>query len=82
MSEVEFWWAHARARFMLTSDGKREQWDVSGPHFAGWEMYHLKGSPARPKSHFRVAMQRLVRADHSAVGRRRQNLDAARDTAG
>jgi photosystem II stability/assembly factor-like uncharacterized protein len=32
----------------LTADGKRENWEVSGPHFAGWEMYHLKGSPADP----------------------------------
>ena len=37
-----------KGAFILTSDGKREQWDVSGPHFAGWEIYHLKGSPADP----------------------------------
>ena len=37
-----------KGAFILTSDGKRERWDVSGPHFAGWEMYHLKGSPADP----------------------------------
>ena len=29
----------------MTADGKREQWQVSEPLFAGWEMYHLKGSP-------------------------------------
>jgi len=34
-----------KGAFILTSDGKREKWDVSGPHFAGWEIYHLKGSP-------------------------------------
>src|SRR5881398_5496 len=34
-----------KGAFILTSDGKRENWDISGPHFAGWEMYHLKGSP-------------------------------------
>src|ERR1700693_6217262 len=34
--------------FILTSDGKREKWEVSGPHFAGWEMYHIKGSLADP----------------------------------
>src|SRR5579862_4175773 len=28
-----------------TSDGKREKWQVSGPHFGGWEIYHFKGSP-------------------------------------
>jgi photosystem II stability/assembly factor-like uncharacterized protein len=37
-----------KGAFILTSDGKRENWEVSGPHFAGWEMYHLKGSPADP----------------------------------
>ncbi len=37
-----------KGAFVLTADGKRDQWDVSGPHFAGWEMYHLKGSPADP----------------------------------
>jgi photosystem II stability/assembly factor-like uncharacterized protein len=37
-----------KGAFILTSDGKRETWDVSGPHFAGWEIYHLKGSPADP----------------------------------
>jgi len=37
-----------KGAFVLTSDGKRENWQVDGPHFAGWEMYHLKGSPADP----------------------------------
>ena len=37
-----------KGAFVLTSDGKREKWDISGPHFAGWEIYHFKGSPADP----------------------------------
>src|SRR4026208_229726 len=37
-----------KGAFILTSDGKREKWEVSGPHFAGWEIYHLKGSPVDP----------------------------------
>jgi photosystem II stability/assembly factor-like uncharacterized protein len=32
----------------LTSDGKRQRWEVNGPYFGGWEIYHLKGSPADP----------------------------------
>ena len=32
-----------KGAFILTSDGKRAQWDVDGPHFGGWETYHLKG---------------------------------------
>jgi hypothetical protein len=35
-----------KCAFVLTSDGTRKQWEVSGPHFAGWEVYHVKGSPA------------------------------------
>jgi photosystem II stability/assembly factor-like uncharacterized protein len=37
-----------KGAFVLTSDGKRQKWDVSGPHFAGWEIYHVKGSPVDP----------------------------------
>jgi hypothetical protein len=37
-----------KGAFVLTSDGRRDKWEVSGPHFAGWEMYHVKGSPADP----------------------------------
>ena len=37
-----------KGAFVLTADGKRDRWGVSGPHFAGWEIYHLKGSPADP----------------------------------
>ncbi|HEY9488989.1 MAG TPA: hypothetical protein VIQ51_11685 [Chryseosolibacter sp.] len=37
-----------KGAFVLTSDGKRQKWDVSGPHFGGWEIYHMKGSPADP----------------------------------
>src|SRR3981081_1733069 len=37
-----------KGAFVLTSDAKREQWDVRGPHLAGWEIYHIKGSPADP----------------------------------
>ncbi len=38
-----------KGAFILTSDDKRQNWDVSGPHFAGWEVYHMKGSAADPK---------------------------------
>jgi photosystem II stability/assembly factor-like uncharacterized protein len=37
-----------KGAFILTSDAKREKWTVDGPHFAGWEIYHLKGSPVDP----------------------------------
>jgi photosystem II stability/assembly factor-like uncharacterized protein len=37
-----------KGAFILTADGKRKEWEVSGPHFGGWEIYHVKGSPADP----------------------------------
>ena len=48
MSQVRVLVGTRKGAFILTSDGKREKWEVSGPHFAGWEMYHLKGSPVDP----------------------------------
>ncbi len=48
MSGVRVLVGTRKGAFILTSDGKRDRWDISGPHFAGWEIYHLKGSPADP----------------------------------
>ncbi|MFL6519491.1 MAG: WD40/YVTN/BNR-like repeat-containing protein [Chthoniobacterales bacterium] len=48
MSGVRVLVGTRKGAFVLTSDGKRENWQVDGPHFAGWEMYHLKGSAADP----------------------------------
>jgi photosystem II stability/assembly factor-like uncharacterized protein len=48
MSGVRVLVGTKKGAFVLTSDGKRAKWDVSGPHFAGWEIYHVKGSPVDP----------------------------------
>jgi len=48
MSQVRVSVGTRKGAFILTSDAKREHWDVSGPHFAGWEIYHVKGSPVEP----------------------------------
>jgi len=48
MSSVRVLVGTHKGAFVLTSDGKRAKWDVSGPFFAGWEVYHVKGSPADP----------------------------------
>ena len=48
MSGVRVLVGTRKGAFILTSDGKRQKWDVSGPHFGGWEMYHLKGSAVAP----------------------------------
>ncbi len=48
MSAVRVLVGTKKGAFILTSDGKRKKWNVSGPHFGGWEIYHLKGSPVDP----------------------------------
>jgi photosystem II stability/assembly factor-like uncharacterized protein len=48
MSRVRVLVGTRKGAFVLESDGKRDRWDVCGPYFAGWEIYHLKGSPADP----------------------------------
>jgi photosystem II stability/assembly factor-like uncharacterized protein len=48
MSQVRLLVGTRKGAFILTSDGVRRDWSISGPHFAGWEIYHLKGSPADP----------------------------------
>ena len=49
MSKIRVLVGTKKGAFILTSDGQRRNWEVSGPHFAGWEIYHLKGSSADPK---------------------------------
>src|SRR3954463_12988341 len=48
MSKVRVLVGTRKGAFILNSDGKRQKWDVSGPLFGGWEIYHLKGSPVDP----------------------------------
>jgi photosystem II stability/assembly factor-like uncharacterized protein len=48
MSKVRVLVGTRKGAFILTADAKRERWDVAGPLFGGWEMYHLKASPADP----------------------------------
>jgi hypothetical protein len=49
MSGVRVLVGTRKGAFVLTSDEAREEWTVDGPHFAGWEVYHLKGSPMNPQ---------------------------------
>jgi photosystem II stability/assembly factor-like uncharacterized protein len=48
MSKIRVLVGTKKGAFVLTADGRRQNWEVSGPHFAGWELYHLKGSPVDP----------------------------------
>jgi hypothetical protein len=48
MSSVRVLVGTKKGAFVLSADGTRKDWKVSGPFFAGWEIYHMKGSPADP----------------------------------
>jgi len=48
MSAVRVLVGTRKGAFILAADGKRQRWDVRGPFFAGWEIYHVKGSSADP----------------------------------
>jgi photosystem II stability/assembly factor-like uncharacterized protein len=48
MTDVRVLVGTRKGAFVLTSDGNRREWDITGPLFAGWEIYHLKGSPVDP----------------------------------
>ncbi len=48
MSGVRVLVGTRKGAFILTSDERRKRWKINGPHFAGWEIYHVKGSPVDP----------------------------------
>src|SRR4051794_38715376 len=48
MSSVRVLVGTKKGAFVLSSDESRKSWKVDGPHFAGWEIYHLKGCPSEP----------------------------------
>lgn len=48
MSSVRVLVGTKKGAFVINGDGKRQKWEVSGPLFGGWEIYHLKGSPVDP----------------------------------
>ena len=48
MSGVRVLVGTRKGAFILTADGNRRDWEVSGPHFGGWEIYHVAGAPSHP----------------------------------
>jgi photosystem II stability/assembly factor-like uncharacterized protein len=48
MSGVRLLVGTKKGAFVLTADNQRDRWTVDGPHFGGWEIYHMKGSPLDP----------------------------------
>jgi hypothetical protein len=62
-----------KGAFVLSSDGARREWRVDGPHFAGWEVYHVKGSPVDPDRIYAAQStgwfgQLIQRSDNGGAG--------------
>ena len=79
MSGVRVLVGTRKGAFILSADGSRKDWTVTGPLFAGWEIFHLKGSPADPESSLCLSDQRMVRAGDSAIERRWCHVGACRE---
>src|ERR1700740_2545042 len=52
MSRVRVLAGMRKGAFLLTSDGRAGKWEVIRTHFAGWNIYHMKGSPVNPERIF------------------------------
>ena len=48
MSKVRVLVGTHKGGFVMTSDERRKDWKIEGPHFAGWDVYHMNGSLADP----------------------------------
>ena len=48
MSAVRVLVGTKKGAFVINSDAKRQNWEINGPLFGGWEIYHMKGSPVDP----------------------------------
>src|SRR5258708_7491792 len=76
MSSVRVLVGTKKGAFILTSDGKRQRWEVSGPLFWGVGDLPCEGLAGRSETAVCVANERLVRASDSALQRRRQDARA------
>ena len=78
MSGVRVLVGTRKGAFILTSDGRRDDWKVNGPHFGGWEMYHLKASPVDPNRLYASQSTAWFGQHDPAFGRRRRDVGAGR----
>ena len=78
MSGVRVLVGTRKGAFVLTADGKRDRWDVSGTVFRRLGDVSPQGIAGRSESHLCVAVHRLVRPDDAAFERRRQDVGAGR----
>ena len=78
MSGVRVLVGTKKGAFVLTADGRRDKWEIAGPHFGGLGDLPPQGLTGRPEPALRLAVLRLVRAGDPALGRRRQELGGGR----
>ena len=77
MSSVRVLVGTRKGAFILTSDGKRQEVGRQRPALRRLGDLPPQGLARRSEPHLRLADERLVRADHPALRRRRQDLEHA-----
>lgn len=55
MGDIRILVGTRKGAFIITSDARRGDWKIDGPHFGGWEIYHVAGSPVNPDRILRLA---------------------------
>ncbi|MEX2131551.1 MAG: hypothetical protein WD772_08685 [Pseudohongiellaceae bacterium] len=48
MNKVRILAGTRKGAFIITADANRKKWKIDGPHFGGWEIYHMAGSVVNP----------------------------------
>ena len=77
MSKVRVLAGTRKGAFILTADGKRQNWEDQRTALCGMGAVSPERLAGRSQSHLRLADQRLVRTDHSTLRRWRQDLAPA-----
>jgi hypothetical protein len=67
-----------KGAFVLTADGARMNWEVSGPFFPDWEVYQPRRVTERAEPNLGRLVRRLVRSAGTSLGRRGRHLGAGR----
>ena len=48
MSKIRILTGTRKGAFIISSDAERKVWTIDGPHFGGWEIFHMAASPVNP----------------------------------
>ena len=74
MSGVRVLVGTIKGAFILKSDEARKEWNISEPHFGGWEIFHMTGSSVDPNRLYMSQSTGWFRTGNSALRRWRADI--------